>query len=239
MFSPLKVAICEDSTDEKEKLMKIIEHSSIPAECDIFSCGEDFLAAFHPKDYDLILMDIYMDGMTGIEVISRVREFDADIPVAFITTSLDYTLESYRLNALKYIEKPYKQKDIDDIFNIALRQRENAPSLIIKKGTEYMKLYLSSILYLEQNSRQVYIHFTNGTQLEIYDKLTNLLSQLLCHDFFHSHKSYIANLAYVTAIDNELRCFVMTNGENVPIRRDSVHNAKEAFEDYLFNSVRR
>ena len=239
MESPLKVAICEDSKDEIEKLLKLIASSSTPAECEVYSCGEDFLDAFLPGKYDLILMDIYMTGMDGIETIQRVREYDREIPVAFVTTSLDHTLESYRLSALKYIEKPYQQQDIDDIFQTAMRQRNNSHMLIVKKGMEFKKIRLAKIVYLEQSARQVFIHLSDGSVIVVYDKLSNLLSQIDVDYFFHCHKSYAVNLSFVENVDSTLRCFVMNSFENVPIRRESLHEAKEVFEDFLFNSVRR
>lgn len=239
MDSPLKVAICDDSQDEKEKLLAIINNSPIKSDCDIFSSGEDFLNAFQPEKYDLILMDIFMTGINGIDTITKVREVDKDVPVAFITTSLDYTLESYRLSALKYIEKPFKQQDINDMFHIALTQRDSYPTLQIKKGTSYEKIRISNIVYLEQNSRQVLIHMSDGRVFDVYDKISNILLQINDSAFFHCHKSYAVNLAQTKTIDQDLRCFTTVLGENVPIRRNSLTTAVQLFEDYLFNSTKK
>ena len=235
MNDPLQIAICEDSKTEKDKLLEIINCSQFQTNCTVFSCGEDFLSDFVPNKYDLILMDIYMEGMSGIETVEKIREIDTHVPVAFITTSLDHTLESYRLSALRYIEKPYKGDDINDILELAIAQRNNSPSLIIKKGHLYEKLRLSRIVYLEQNARQIIIHMDDHTMVETYDKLTGLLSQLEGQDFFHCHKSYVINLRHVAFLDQELKCYIMSDGSNVPIRRESFFKAKHYFEEFLFD----
>ena len=238
MKDPLKVAICEDNQMEEEKLLDIINNSQIPTILSVYSCGEDFLEDFSPNKFDLILMDIFMDGLTGIDVIERIRTVDEFVPVAFITTSLEYTLESYRLSALRYIEKPYEPKAIEDILNLALSQRNSSPSIIVKRDGLYEKIRLSRIVYLEQVARQIFIYLDNGDIIETYEKLSNLLSQINDSDFFHCHKSYVINLNYVKFVDEDLKCFVTTDGRNVPIRRESMFKAKRYFEDFLFDFSR-
>ena len=234
MSDPLKIAICDDDPMEKQKLIDCINKSSIETDCVYFPSGQELLQTYRPEVYDLILMDIYMDGLTGIETITKIRQLDKDIPVAFITTSIEHTLESYRLDALKYIEKPYRQEEIEAILNLSLMQREIAPSLIIKKARKYEKLRLSKIIYLEQQTRQIIIHKTDGSIEKIYEKLSNLLPQIEGQHFLNCHKSYAVNLSHVKYVDDELRCFVMSDNTNIPIRRESYTKDKKKFEDFLF-----
>jgi len=65
--------------------------------------------------FDLIFMDIYLDGLSGVETVWRGRERDEFVPAAFTTSSLDFALDSYRLNVEKYLEKPVSQKAVDEI----------------------------------------------------------------------------------------------------------------------------
>ena len=81
MYEPLKIAICEDTKSEEEQLLSILNQITIPTECTIFQCGENLLKTYRPQKFDLLLMDIYMDGITGVEAISKIREIDEDIPV--------------------------------------------------------------------------------------------------------------------------------------------------------------
>ena len=96
-MEPLRLAICDDLPEEREKLVSLLEHSSIPAAYSQFESSEDLLEVFRPGKFDLLLMDIYMNGMTGVEAVRKIREMDETIPIAFTTTSTEHTLESYRL----------------------------------------------------------------------------------------------------------------------------------------------
>ena len=209
-----------------------------PTEADFFDSGEALLEVFSEHEYDLVLMDIYMKGMTGIETVSKIREVDPDVPVAFITTSTDFALESYRLDAQGYIEKPYDEKKIVRMLDIAAKMRTALPSLSIKKENETLKLPQRDIQYLEQHQHKVKIILCDGRDVTIYGKISELMEQLEGEPFCNCHKSYCVNLAYVRSIDTGIRCFVMKDGENIPIRRESMTEVKNLYENYLLNAAR-
>lgn len=238
MEEPLRIALCEDTAKEAEKLTDILNRSDMPNKYTLYESGEALLENYQMQKFDLLLMDIIMGGMTGVETVKKIRQIDRETPLAFITTSTEHTLESYRLSALKYIEKPYEEADIKEILTLAKMKKDNAPCLLIQKNGKMEKIRISGILYLEQQARQVFICLEGGKVIEVYEKLQNLLPQLEEQPFFHPHKSFTVNLTFVEYIDNELRCFHMQNGKNVPIRRETLGKAKKALETYLFDRTR-
>lgn len=238
MIDRLKIAICEDTKEEGEKLTSILEEVSIPNEFRVFSSGEELLKNYEPHSYDLLLMDIYMGGISGVETIEQIRMIDEDVAVAFVTTSQDFALQSYRLSALKYIEKPYKKKEIEEILQLAKLKKESAPSLCIRRNGKDERIPFHQILFLEAQGRHVLIHMKEGEAIQITEKLVSLLPQLDGQPFFYSHKSYCVNLEMVMYIDQELKCFVVEGNENVPIRRESMSMAKKEFEHYIFEKTR-
>lgn len=234
----LYIAVCDDSEADAQKLSAIIEECKIPAVCEIFYSAEALLEAYEPQKYDLLLSDIYMEGLNGVDAVTRIREIDEDIPVAFITTSTDFALQSYRLSALKYIEKPVQKKDIEEILNLARMKRESAPRLPVHKNGQEFLIPYRRILYLEQQNHLLNIHLKDGEVIQIYEKLSSLLPLLETQDFFSPHKSFAVNLAYVREIDTDYRCFIMADEKNIPIRRESMGKAKKALEDFLFARTR-
>lgn len=236
----LDIAICEDEINEEEKLTALLDEAEIKNTYTVFTNGEEFLSSFQKGKYDLLLMDIYIEGsITGIDTVKKVRQIDCDIPVVFITTSKEHALESYRLSAIKYIEKPVSKNQIYDALHLAKLKKEDAPSLHIKKNGIPEKILLSDILYIEQQKRQVFIFLRNGEEISCYEKISVLSEQLQGHDFFVPHKSFVVNLCFAKHIDMELKCFVMENGKNIPIKREQQSSAKKALEDFIFNKIRR
>ena len=238
MEDPLKIAICEDTKEDEQKLLEILKTCSIPSNCVVFRSGEELLQNYKPETFDLLLSDIYMNGMSGIDAVKKIREIDEDIPVAFITTSTEHTLESYRLSALKYIEKPFSQKEIEDILKLAEMNRMNAPSLTVGKNGKFERIPFSHILYIEQQTHRLFIYLKNGSFEDVYEKLSNILPQLEEAEFFQPHKSFSVNLNFVKSINTELKCFVMQDDKNVPICREKMGKAKKELESFLFRKTR-
>jgi len=103
MESDLQIAMCEDSDDDVRLLQGYVAESGIPVHCERFENGAALLNHFCAGRYDLIFMDIYMQGMDGIEVVEAIRKKDRNVVIAFITISPDYMRESYRLKAPVYL----------------------------------------------------------------------------------------------------------------------------------------
>jgi len=239
MSDVLKIAVCEDETAQRNRLLALLDESSIKNIYSVFENGEKLLNVFEQGKYDLILMDIYMDSeLTGVEVIRLIREKDKNIPVAFVTTSKEHTLESYRLSAIKYIEKPYSKEILEDTLYLALLKKQDVPSLLVQKNRSIQKIPFADIIYIEQQVHKIFICLNNTEDVYIYGKLSDLNEQLPEEQFFIPHKSFVVNLSFVRYIDTELKCFAMGNHTNVPIRRELLTKAKNTLENYLFDSTR-
>ncbi len=238
-MEPLYVAVCEDDAPERESLLALLAGCAVSCEVSAFPSGEALLAAWRPGTFDLLLMDIYMDGITGVETVRRLRERGEDLPVAFITGSTDHALDGYRLSALKYIEKPVRQRDLDEILELARLKKASAPALTVQRKGVSESVPISGIAYMEQQGHVLLIHTKNGGVISVYEKLSDAAARLSGAGFFQSHKSFIANLAFVDHIDSELRCFVMHDGKNIPIRRELMGRARLAWENFLFAETRR
>lgn len=234
----LKIAVCEDLEQERELLVNILSESQFPTQVQIFTNGEDFIKNFQAYKYDLILMDIFMDKMTGIDVITKIRKIDTDVPVAFVTSSLDFALESYRLDAVKYIEKPATKKAVEETLKLANSKRLEVENLIVRTGYAANTYPLKRIIYLEQNGHNAIIHLTGGEKVSLSKKITDLEDQLEGKTFFRCHKSYIVNFDFVKSIDKELMIFTMTQGDNIHISRKLFWDLKKAFGNYLFTKTR-
>ena len=234
-MEPLNLAICDDLPEERKALLALLEQAPIATNCTQFGSSEELLEAFRPGKFDLLLMDIYMDGMTGVEAVQKIREMDESIPIAFTTTSTEHTLESYRLSVLKYLEKPVRQKDITDLLHLVKLQRDR---LAIRQNGETQKIPLSELFYLEQKGHHVMLSRKDGSVLQLYGKLSDLLPQLEGQPFFCPHKSYCVNLAFVRGINEEYQSYDMVDGKKVPISRSNRTKAKRAYEDFLFARTR-
>lgn len=232
----LRIAICEDEEGERQDLLHMIQQTQYTTELTFFSSGEEFLAKFQCNQYDLILMDIFMGGETGIQVITKMRMLDSEVPVVFITTSEDFALESYRLNAIKYIEKPATAQGLTSALQLAKLKQQANSRRVLHINSSTPPYPLSRILYLEQKARALTIYLLDDETVIVNKKLDDIELQLVANGFLRCHKSFLVNLSHICGIDRELSTFEMKDGSKVYIRRRSFWEMQKAFEAYLFTT---
>lgn len=236
--TPLKIAICEDTPADAELLLSHLAESGIAAAAEAFSSGEALLTAFLPGKYDLIFLDIYMGGMRGVDVAAQIRQVDRTVTLAFTTTSQEHALESYRLKAASYLEKPVRRDDVREVLELVLAKRDSAAYITLLIEGANRKLPVESILFFEQQNHAVMAHTQSETLRTSQTVKLNHIEPLLPDYFFRCHHSYIVNLRAVREVDKELKVFTMQDGSRVHIRHQSLKKAVQAYENCLFASVR-
>ncbi len=235
----LKIAICEDSSDDTNLLIGAIERSDIPANWDCFVSGEELLSNFIPGKYDLIFFDIYMEGLLGVEAAAKIRDIDTTVIFVFTTTSIGHTLESYRLKAPLYLEKPVKDEDVAEALAMAVERKKSLSYVNLFINGEKQTISLESIIYFEVRDHSVYVNtltetFRTGQSIKL-----NHIEKMLTKNFLRCHYSYIVNLKYVKYLDNDLKTFIMHNGDIAYISFQLFKKSKEAYENYLFSKLQK
>ncbi len=234
----LVLGICEDDDEEYTNLEMILGKFDIQTEAERFTDGSGLLENYYPGKYDLLLMDIYMDGMNGVETTARVRETDSDVPIAFITTSQDFAMEGYRYQVCRYLVKPLKEEQVRQVLELALREKRSMESVHLQVDGEQCAIPISRILFAEQSNHMLYVHTTGGQIYKSRGKLDELQIHLPEKQFFRCHKSYLVNLNQVCGIDRELSAFELNEGQLAYIRRGSMKQSRHAWEDFMFERTR-
>ncbi|GHU10189.1 DNA-binding response regulator [Betaproteobacteria bacterium] len=234
---PLRIAVCEDTDAEAKILLSYIEKSGMRVDITRFVNGESFLEVYKQNAFDLIFLDVYMDKLTGVETAEHIREIDTTVVIVFTTTSDDFTRESYRLNAYKYMLKPIHQEDVIDALELAVikRDREREASLDILSESNPVSIPFCSIEYVESRRGKSVVVTEDGAEIVTSISLDALEKLLPPPRFLRTHRSYIVNFDHVDDIDED---FIMDNGSIVYIRVKDHNRIKHTYDDYLFNNVR-
>ncbi|MCD8294772.1 MAG: LytTR family DNA-binding domain-containing protein [Clostridia bacterium] len=217
----IKVAVVEDEkrwadefTDYVRRYFK--ERMEVPEIC-VFGDGVDFISDYK-EGYDLILMDIDMPGMDGLEAAKRLREVDEGACLIFITMLARYAIKGYEVSAFDFIVKPVSYDLLKiklDKAMVYINRRNEAPSFVVQGAGTMKKVLLSEIKYVESIKHYLYIHTLDG-ELKMRGSMSDIADQFLSNGFAGINRSLIVNLAYVTGYD---ATDVNVAGERLPLSR--------------------
>ena len=227
-----QVALCEDEkifTQVLEKICRqIFENLKTEYRITAFSSGEDFLRAFSDEHqrFDLILLDIVMGGISGIELARKIRETDREATIIFVTSHKEYVFEGYDVNALHYLLKPVDAALLERLVIKAYKDRFQSSFLSFKSGTQNHRIAVKDIVSLETRGRKVRITLADRTLL-YSGKLAELLDELPNDAFVRCHQSHAISIGNI----RELTRFaaIATNGKKVPISRAYLKAVQKAF----------
>jgi DNA-binding LytR/AlgR family response regulator len=239
----MHIAVCDDNKDELSRIMALLEDYRREQKgfvtYEAFYSATELIETMKTKPFDLLLLDILMPGVTGIEAAKELRLSDCKVPIIFLTSSREFAVESYRVGAEDYIMKPARKDEIFPSLDKQLTKfRQEDAYLTLKTGSGIVKLSLSRIVYVEVINRTVQFILVNGEVRKAYGYLADYEEDLLSdHRFYKPHRSYVVNLHQVIELDKT--GFVTTVGKTVPVARDAFSKVKAVYMNYLLSPNER
>lgn len=236
----MKIAIIDDLVECINKvddcLNRFFQEHCIDENLTIkeFFSGEEFLTDFKKDSFDLIFIDQYMNGLSGISTAKNIRQIDELVVLVFITSSRDHAIDSYQVRASGYLLKPFTYDDFKNTLSIiGMEKLKNARFINI----ENEKILLREILWCNINGHYIQIHTTQRGILRyrlpfktITDKLINYSQFLTCY------KGCIINLDHVDQIDDA--DFILITGEKVAFSKRYKKKIETDYHSYLFQRAR-
>ena len=232
----LQIAICDDEQFYIKKIQKLLEgylgSRELQYELHLFLSGEEFLRQCENSvKFDIVFLDINMNEIDGIQTATQIRSFHSDTYIVFVTAFIDYALEGYKVNAVRYLMKDTLDLAIEECMTAILQKMQIAQvTFTFLEGEK--KLYTDNILYVESRGHKSIFHYMEegAVTYQVYDKLDSVENKLEGCYFLRIHKSYLVNMKHIRKVSN-YTAFLDT-GEELPIPRLRFQTVKEAFVDY-------
>jgi len=212
----MKVLIAEDNAASRKllkHLIKYVPNYQIVGEAEN---GEELINKVMAEKPDIVLVDINMPLLNGMEAVKSCKKILPTLQVIFITGHDEYALEAFGVNAIDYIVKPIERDRLYSALerSAALLKQpstflSSAPvkkDLMIKQRNQYSFIPLDEIIFIERADRKSVIHTINQ-KMELNEALTDL-EEILDSRFVASHRSFIINLQYVTRIETAGQSYI-------------------------------
>ena len=237
-----KIAICDDDAGQAARLQADVTdwaHGACAVTC--FPSAEAFRFA-GDTDWDILLLDVEMPGMSGIDLAKRLRGAGCRAEIIFITSHFECMAEGYEVDALHYLVKPVPAEKLavlaesgvtrvsinpQTLARAAARLAVEPPSVVIACEEGNVKLYESELLYAESFLHDLVLH-TTGPDYRIRESISAFAGRLSA-DFFRTHRSYLVNLKAVVRIGRT--SVLLRGGAEVPLARGKYDAINRAFID--------
>ena len=228
------IAICDDVQKDREELCLVLKKELGAFDADArflkFGSGNALLNAWEKKkiDFHLVFLDIYMKGKDGIETARHLRALGYRAAIIFLTTTQDFAIEGYEVDAAGYLLKPLERMKLRQLLQ-RLFTREEPIMLTLRQGRKVYTIAPSEIVYIESNRNRLTIH-TVKENILYYGRLDEMESRLPEKSFLRCHQSFLVNMDRVYAAEDVFR---METGDIVPIRVRERRAMREAYFRYM------
>ncbi|MDE5589729.1 MAG: LytTR family DNA-binding domain-containing protein [Acetatifactor sp.] len=228
----MRVAICDDEAVQQQILRKYLEEwaqmKDEVLETELFISGESFLFAWEDdRDYDLLILDIEMGQLNGMELAEKIRSQDENIPILFVTGYDRYMSQGYEVSALHYLLKPLHKEKLFEVLDKVKKTGKDEEKQLFQTDKGPVSMPLSKIWYVEARAHQC-ILYTEKDEYTIYSGI-NETAELLekYREFVRCHRSYVVNVRHIlAAVKSEL---VLDDNRRLPVSRNSEKRVKQAF----------
>lgn len=221
----LNIAICDDdiqTTGRMEMMIqKISKQNFVDTEIEVFWDGESLVdAIIQGCCFDIIYLDIEMDKEDGISAAKRIRVYDKNVLIIYVTSHENHMKESFSVRPFQFLVKPVSEQQMEVCFKAAYEDINNG-DFYFRYSYQRVnhKVPVRDILYFESNRRKVSI-VTEKDTFVLYGKLSEIESSLQrCKvSFLRVHQSFLVNYKHV---DGQAYDFVvMDNGKKISISED-------------------
>lgn len=234
LMNTYRFAICDDNKAQIEFLSAAVLHwgekRGIHPQISAFENGESFLFRYaEDKAFDILLLDIEMGQLNGVQLAKTVRQENKEVQIIFITGYMDYISDGYDVEALHYLLKPVSEEKLHSVLDRAAeRLKDKKNSLFLNTGDEMVRIPLYTVRYIEVRQNYVTIHADVDYTVK---KTLRELEQSLDSSFFRTGRSYIVNLQFIKKVTKT--DVYLKDGAVVPLSRGLYNDLNQAIIRYF------
>lgn len=236
----MNIAIVEDLIQDRERvtscLNRYMEELGLTYHLYTYESAEEFVEALNTLIFQIVFMDIYLQGMTGMEAAVCLRRQNRECKLFFLTVSTEHCLEGFQVNACHYLIKPFSDHDFTEAMERCnLQPLYDVPYLDVVCENKDLKLNTESILYIQVQKRNVLIQTLNQTL--IVNGPFHTLTEVLKKDkrFLLCIQGVLVNMDYINGQKDTF--FIVKNGDKLPINIRNKRQILQSYRNYIFENM--
>lgn len=227
----LKIAICDDEPAAAEKIRTYVNSYHSECETALFASGEALLRM--EKNYDILFLDIDMNGINGIETAKQIREYDKCVKIIYVTSYAEYINYAFSVHAFAYLLKPVTEELVHQQLKEACsytseEKKSETVNFETRSGLERLEIH--DIYYFEYLDRKVHVKTKKATYI-LNEGITRIAKKMQPYGFEMPHKSFSVNLFHVKSIKGY--DIYMMDGSMIPLSQKKSAEFRAKLNRYI------
>ena len=240
----MHIALVDDRPDAQIKLSDILNEyaarNGLHFDLHPFSSGESLLEAYSSHHFSVIFLDVFMDGISGIETAEKIREMDEDVCLIFLTASDEHQAQAIHWHVFDYISKDEGPDAIFHVMDRLLRRHvhETGPSLTFSVEKTEITLPYNDLVCLTADRNYLVIHSRQKKKYRTRMTLSSVWAQLERDGrFLQVLRGVVVNMDYITDITGSTCC--LQGDLRLPVSIRNCEKVEQIWNDYTFSKIRR
>ena len=234
-----RMALCDDEQTEVVKTKGMLNsykkaHPELDFDIEVFANADKLLLKMQEGyNPDLILMDIYMDGKTGIEAARELHDMGNKSRVVFLTASEKHAVEAFRVDVAQYLVKPVSEAELFPLLDkqIEILDNEKQKYVVLQTDNKTFRIMVHDVVCCEAQGKRQYLHLTDDTQICVCMSMMRLEELFAPYEeIIRIGKGYIINLDHVDGLDSHT--VQMDNGLKLYLPRGAYQSLRKQYISY-------
>ena len=232
VMNVVRIAICDD--EEKavalhENIVKAcLQAQGVGYEITTYTQSRNLLCDITDDGffYDLILLDIEMPGISGMELPQRIKSFLPNVKIIFVTSHTEYAIDAFELSIFRYVPKNNLEVKLTAAITDAAKliELEAGQEYTIQTANRMEKIPYKDIFYIQRDGKNSSIVSVTGTS-KVRKSLQQVYEELAAPEFIYIDRGYIVNMIHIMKISGGVA--VLKNGEALPVSRSHLQGVKD------------
>lgn len=233
----IRIAICDDDSKSVQSNTQTAElcltQLGMVGEIETYTQSDNLLYDITEDSfyYDLILLDIEMPGLTGMDLAAKIKPYLPNVKIIFITSHIEYAIDAFELSIFRYVPKNEMKNRLPTAITDALKllSLEDGKVYTIQTNSRLEKIPYKDILYIERDGKNAQITTACGVS-KVRRTLQQIFNELASDDFIFIDRGCIVNVIHIMQIKDSMA--ILKNDIVLPISRSHLQDVKEQINNY-------
>ena len=227
----MKLYLCDDEIKIQEEIKEVVSETLPKAEVSMFSDGKNLLERLHGEPCDILLLDIDMPGLSGMDVAEQLAKLAKKPLLIFVTNHDELVYESFRYHPFGFVRKQFLRKELDKVLKDCVVELEQGKQHFnFRTEGKEVCLPLTELFFFESEGNYLKV-YTKGTQYRFRSTITAVEATLKKEGFLRIHKGFLVNQSAIRLFGTEV--VELTDGRILPVGKTYAEEAKQLFMRYL------